>query len=445
MGFISDVKLPTGNTNSTGSGGFLDSTYVPSESQSNKIGQFQNEANQSAQESQQANGFGNIVKNTATGVLGSIYNFGKNTAQGTWQIYQQTPQKIVDDIKESAKTMQTGGTSDQQSTGFLKGIFKAGFRTAADAANAVFAPLSAAIGSALQTTGGSKLIDDAGKVIADHNGITDWPAFQQFAISHPNAGEDFNRLTTLVMSAGEKGKIEPTRILSDIKGLTDKVIETASKTESPITNQPVLQRVAPEAPTRPVVESITQPQQILPPREAGVTKTASDINQNLVKQGFDALPPEDQAKYTPQSYKDIATRVASMLDTNPEDVKSMAKGDTPIPKDINPEILFNAVEAKAIKEGDTQTLIDLAKSPVSQTSQAGQTLGGHGYNDNPNSPVNVIKDIQTAREKTFSKNAGQDVVKAKSATVDEIASEIKKTAPTRQSWSDFVEQIRCNY
>lgn len=201
-----------------------------------------------------------------------------------------------------------------------------------------------------------------------------------------------------------------------------------------------------EKPTDTSISSDTTP---LPPREPGVTKTASDINQNLVKQGFDALPAEQQAKYTPQSYKDIATKVASMLDSNPDEVKEMAKGNVPIPKDINPEILFNAVEAKAMSENDVQTLRDLANSNVSKTSEAGQTLGAHGFNDNPNSAIEGIKEVQNAREEYASKNAGEDVIKAKSKIVEtegkNLDSEIKKTAPTAKTWSDFIEQLKCNY
>ncbi len=225
---------------------------------------------------------------------------------------------------------------------------------------------------------------------------------------------------------------------ADLPGYTVEPIKSAITS----TEIPVKASVSPETASQ--AKEVSKPAEStpitaeLPPREAGTTKTASDINQNLVKQGFDALPSEQQAKYTPQSYKEIAGRVASMMDSNIEQVKSMARGDIPIPKDINPEILFNAVEAHAMQTGDAALLQDLAKSPVSKTSEAGQTLGGHGFNDNPNSVVAAIKEVQQARESSVSKRGAN----LKQETVTRIKEAIRKTN-TKESWSDFISSIQC--
>lgn len=145
-----------------------------------------------------------------------IGNIETSFAKNLWSIYEQTPEKIKEDIKAGAEDIQAGRP--------IKGIIKAGFRTAGDAANAIFAPLSAAIGTAIEETGGQNLMDKAGQVVADKSGITDKKWFQDFAISHPNAGEDFNRLLTLVMSKGEKGEINPKQMVKDIKTFADKIV-----------------------------------------------------------------------------------------------------------------------------------------------------------------------------------------------------------------------------
>lgn len=178
-----------------------------------------------------------------------------------------------------------------------------------------------------------------------------------------------------------------------------------------------------------------------------VTKTASDINQELVKRGFDSLPIEEQSKYTPQSYSQIANDVASLMDNSIQDAIDMATGKKPLSPEMqrNPEILFNAVEAHAIEKGDVQTLKDLAKSPVSRTSQAGQILGGHGFNDNPNSPVKMIDELNTEYKTRIEKKTGKKYSQVEKPVIDEAKSAKDSVKTTKQSWSDFINEIKCNY
>src|SRR6187551_485554 len=156
-----------------------------------------------------------------------LLDVGRNFVKNTWDVYKTTPHKIVEDIEAGARDIEEGNV--------LKGIAKSGFRTAADAANAIFAPLSAAIGSVLEEAGGQKLTDSAGQIIADRSGISDLPAFQKFAMEHPNAGEDFNRLLTLVMSKGEKGRIDPKAALNEFHATAKKIVSQAEKPPTTIT------------------------------------------------------------------------------------------------------------------------------------------------------------------------------------------------------------------
>jgi hypothetical protein len=170
-----------------------------------------------------------------------------------------------------------------------------------------------------------------------------------------------------------------------------------------------------------------------------VTKAANDINETLVKQGVEKLTPDQQSKFTTGSYKDSVAKTAQMMTDNLPAVKEMAKTGENIPQDVHPQILFNAVEALATKEGDVPLLQDLAKSPLgTQLSESASTMGSHGFNDNPNSAVENIREVQTARDASLAKRGA--TIKADATA--RIADSIRKTN-TVKTWSDFVASIEC--
>lgn len=238
-----------------------------------------------------------------------------------------------------------------------------------------------------------------------------------------------------VIQTGSKGKELPTIQIGTKPSAPVKGDLTYVPIKSPdvLPSQYIKSDVTPQVP---ITKPITTVEPIVPPREPGVAKSASDINQTLVRQGFDALPIEEQAKYTPQSYKADAQK---LIDTPIEDIKAMVKGEKPMT--VNPQIAFNVLEKYATEKGDVQLLRDMAKSPITtKLSEAGQTLGGHGFNDNPNSAVKIIQDVQKSRESRPS------IVKTKKVAIDEVKAEIKKTSVTkRQTWEDFINSVKCNY
>lgn len=177
-----------------------------------------------------------------------------------------------------------------------------------------------------------------------------------------------------------------------------------------------------------------------------VTKAANDINEQLIKQGVEALPPEEQSKYQTGSYKKDLETTTELMNTDFEKAKNVATGNEPVPDNIRyPQVLFNAMEAHAIKTGDIQLQIDLAKSPLGkELSEAAGTLGSHGFNDNPNnSPVKLIKKINEAREKSVVKKEGKSIKEAKKGIVDKLKKEARKTSLKRQDWESFVKSIQC--
>jgi hypothetical protein len=174
------------------------------------------------------------------------------------------------------------------------------------------------------------------------------------------------------------------------------------------------------------------------------TKVAKDINAYLVKQGFDELPKEDQAKYTPITKADQLAKVSDILKNNEADAIEMAKGNKPIPDGVNPQVLFNAVSKLASSKNDIQTLMDLANSPLAQArSEAAQTLGASGFN--PDDVVSNIRKVEQERTKAVESKLGTKVKKAKSDIVSRAKSEINKINLPKEelSWDKFLNSIKC--
>lgn len=216
--------------------------------------------------------------------------------------------------------------------------------------------------------------------------------------------------------------------------------------------QAVSPKVPVEKPLAQPLPSIKIPATQVPERPViggeRATKAASDIGQKLVDEGQAHLTPEQVSTYEPGSYKADKATVASM---KIEDAVDIARGRKPMPETITyPQILFNAVEAHAIKTGNFELLKELAKSKLgTELSEAGGTLGSHGFNDNPNSPVKIMRDVSKERGKRVEKRIGKPVEKATKEIVDaekkSMMSEIKKSASKRPTWEAFIKDIRCGY
>lgn len=215
--------------------------------------------------------------------------------------------------------------------------------------------------------------------------------------------------------------------------------EKNNKVTKPVESAPVA-KSTPESRVVPLNET----QKTVTPQKTGeVTKAASDINATLVKQGYEALSPELQSKYTPESYKAELVKAKDLAETNYEDAVARATGKKPV-GDYEAQILFNEVERIATENGDYQTLLDLAASPLGKKlSEAAQTLGAAGFNDNPNSPVEAIRAVQEARTKALERK-GTDIKKETTKDATTFKSEIKASRSSRQSWSEFAKQIICN-
>ncbi|MHB8603565.1 MAG: hypothetical protein ACYC9R_13100, partial [Nitrosotalea sp.] len=230
--------------------------------------------------------------------------------------------------------------------------------------------------------------------------------------------------------------------------------EAYKATEAPVAPEsartapivPETSNVASESKVVPLGE--TTPKEVVPQKTGEVTKAASDINETLVKQGFDALTPELQSKYTPESYKTELVKSKDLVTNNYEDAVARASGEKPVGS-YEGQILFNEVERAATKVGDGETLSKLASSPLGKKlSLAGQTMGAHGFNDNPNSAVDAIREVQTARTASLGKS-DVELGKQKDSFVKDASNaaktEMKNGLSKGAKWEDFVQAITCGY
>ena len=180
------------------------------------------------------------------------------------------------------------------------------------------------------------------------------------------------------------------------------------------------------------VSQVTQQgQTAVMPAEGKTAKASTDINTQVVKKGFDELPQEELAKYDPITKADQIEKVSKLLTKDPQKAIDMATGKTPVTGDINSQVIFNAVKNKALAEGDVSTIRDLANSPIAtERSVAAQKLGASGFNNGEADPVKAIRDVMKAREQ-------------KGVDLKTEAKKIKTIPHTKETWSSFIESIKC--
>lgn len=202
------------------------------------------------------------------------------------------------------------------------------------------------------------------------------------------------------------------------------VVQNSTNTETPVEKQTA-------------TKSVTQPGIGLPKDVKGntISKAAKDVNSNIVSQGFDSLPADEQAHYNSVSRAQQVEDVSNLMSHDIESVKNMVTGKEKIPSHIDPQILYNAMKVYAKQPGETQLLLDLAKSPIAtQRSLLAQKLGAAAtLAEDSTDPVSIIQEIEKARE---------NPVKLKQATQD-VKDAVESSTPkqTTKSLKDFIDSI----
>lgn len=448
MTFLDSVTIPNTLTRTPRqrTGGFLGGITLPKDPiRATKVFNIQQEAAEARKQAEEIGGLSGILKGTGIDILKRTKTAGLGALTNIFRTFEALPSKINENIQEAAKDLQEGKT--------IKGVLKAGVRTAGDTAIAIFAPISAAIGAVLELTRSQVLIDKTGEVIADKSGITDIKKFQEFAINHPNAGEDFERLLFLTLAKADKTQIDPKKSIAETRAFVNKLVSSEVKVEptAPQVKGGFLESVQrPEAPTeapvRPVGERVTPEAPEVPQK---ISKVALSVEARAIEQkladGF-----EGKAGFDPITIKEQARLVSELIARDVEQAKRMIRGEEPIPDNLRGSSLIVGLEEHALRTGDAALLKDLAKSPLtSETSRSAQELRILAERI-PNSPVQVILDVSKAREIALEGRTGgilkrkQKVAQIQKVEVENIRIEIKKSASKRPTWEEFIKEIKCN-
>jgi len=182
-----------------------------------------------------------------------------------------------------------------------------------------------------------------------------------------------------------------------------------------------------------------------PDGEAKPSKAALDVNKKLAEKGFDTLPEDELAQYDSHSKAGVVEKVTDLVTTDLEKAKEMAKGNIPTPNDIHKQVLFNTVEAIAEKNGDFNTLYDLAQSPIAtERSIAAQTLGASAWAKVKNTVVDKIQEVKKARTEKAEKQT-KDFAKKKTEIRQSLKREVDNLHLNKEEvlWSKFIKEIAC--
>lgn len=168
-----------------------------------------------------------------------------------------------------------------------------------------------------------------------------------------------------------------------------------------------------------------------------VSKVARSIEAKTVEKGL-AQSFEGLAEYTPIVIKEQAKMAADLINNDFARARRIINGQEVLPQGMRGGTLIKALEDYALMHGDTQLAMDIANSHLtSETSVHAQEMRTLAER-NPDSAVAKIKEIKKARTENASKNAPE-----KTKIVSEIKKSMDKIKPTKETWSSFIDSIKC--
>ncbi len=172
----------------------------------------------------------------------------------------------------------------------------------------------------------------------------------------------------------------------------------------------------------------------------GVSQSVSDraVAEKLSK------PFKDLPEYATMDMKEQSRMAVDLLKQNPEQARKIAMGEEAPPAGLTPEIVFKAVENKAVAEADVATLQRLANESAltREGTIMGQRIAALGQRD-PESPVAAMKEIREAREARVKKIYKQEIREVQKQEAKSLKETLKKAAPTKETWASFVQSLQC--
>jgi hypothetical protein len=149
---------------------------------------------------------------------------------------------------------------------------------------------------------------------------------------------------------------------------------------------------------------------------------------------------------TPDFMKVQARLAREQMDLDYDKAKRMAFGEMPPDNpELKPASIYRAVEQRAGKEGDIETLRKLGlpsdTSIPSRLSGLGQEIKAADV-EFSDSPSDQIRSVQTVREKAVQEKTKKDIVKEKKKGAKEIKDKIAKEVSATK-WEKFIRSLEC--
>jgi hypothetical protein len=153
---------------------------------------------------------------------------------------------------------------------------------------------------------------------------------------------------------------------------------------------------------------------------------------------------EGLAEYTPAVRKEQAAMASDLINTDIERVGRILDGTEELPKGLRGSSLAKAVEMYGLKTKDATLIQKLIRSNISSSiSESGSELSML-VGRNPRSPLKIARDIVKSRAENLKKRLkGKKVSAAKKEVKEKIRKSIKKSEPDKETWTSFIQDIKC--
>ena len=185
------------------------------------------------------------------------------------------------------------------------------------------------------------------------------------------------------------------------------------------------------------------------PVKTGPEVKPSGLSQSVVSDAIKVgLKEEDLKNISLPSHEvrnmdQVGERASEFINNDHELAMKIAKGEAPEQDDLRSQELFTALRIKAQVEGDTDTLLELARSDkaANMATELGQRIKALDSHD-PNDIVKSIREVNKVREVEANKVSK----KVKSETdkgLKVVNKEISKLNNKLKAWKDLIDSIEC--
>lgn len=168
---------------------------------------------------------------------------------------------------------------------------------------------------------------------------------------------------------------------------------------------------------------------------------ASEFARNVEARAIAAgMPPEtfgDLPEHGVLSFSDLATKAVDLLHSNPEEALAIALVEKDVPPGQMRAFIVKAVENKARREGDWETLRKLGTNQklADENTTIGRNLAAMANMD-PSDPVAALRVVAKAR-------AAKQPKGALKADLKDVKDEIKKARSTKNALTDLISEWTC--